>query len=233
MTVLDVPYLSHLTDGLRKALLGYDKVSPPAPTLPAPLRTPKPEGASLYVCTKHRPQRCRLTAGSHVSMLRAACCVLRHRIDLTAESPVREWFAPQVVFVDVCKVGQVHKLYLQAGSFGGIEFEMELSDEICRRRSRASLHSCRRRTPCRSGRPLPRRPPKLSHGTCSKLRPVQPIGCTGLTLNGFMPPPPPPSPARGTIDRWQCVAAAPTYNPLGTTLTFVSESDVLNAVSRL
>ncbi len=29
VSVLDVPYLSHLTDGLRKALLAYDKVPYP------------------------------------------------------------------------------------------------------------------------------------------------------------------------------------------------------------
>lgn len=29
--------------------------------------------------------------------------------------------------------------------------------------------------------------------------------------------------------RWRCVAASPTYNPLGTTLTFTSETDVVRA----
>ena len=33
--------------------------------------------------------------------------------------------------------------------------------------------------------------------------------------------------------RWLCVAAQPTYNPLGTTLTFTSEEDIMQACLRL
>jgi 2-oxoisovalerate dehydrogenase E1 component len=36
--------------------------------------------------------------------------------------------------------------------------------------------------------------------------------------------------AQGALPaRWQCVAAQPTYNPLGTTLTFTSEEDIMSA----
>lgn len=41
--------------------------------------------------------------------------------------------------------------------------------------------------------------------------------------------------SEGKLDRlpWTCVAAAPTYNPLGCTVTFLSAEDIVNAALKL